>query len=601
MTAPRISGRAVTLSVCFVLYAQSVALAGTFPAASESDLDEIEALVRSAQFLSRTTFGPTKDDIADLAAEVLAVGEKRAFSQWIDDQFAIPATYHHPLAKQMILDDGFRDFVAANVRPARYRHYPWWHTALSAPDQLRQRMAWALSQIFVINQSPAGFGTRRMDASGEPQYLGIVDYYDMLLENAFGNYRDLLEDVTLHPIMGVFLSHLRNPKGDPATGQFPDENYAREVEQLLSIGLYELKRSGVIKTDSSGAPIPAYDNDDIRSFARVFTGLTYARSRSFTRAQPNFHEPMMMREDYHDTGAKRLLRGTVLPPGQPGMKDISDALDNLSQHSNVGPFIGRLLIQRFVKSNPTRSYIRSVTAAFESGGSGGRGNFRAVLKAILLHPEAMNSLKYRTLRKSSAMKIKGKGTEHSRMQEPVLRYTAFLRAFDTISNHPSGYFQIASMYNSLHQEVYQAPHVFNFYLPNHRAAGPVQSYEPSTKVPNGTLYTPEFEIFDSVTANRIANRFRIDVRDAAVNLRGLDANGLFSFELLLNFSEEEALAANPNDLVRQLDLLLCSGTMNDKARTKLAKIVSQETNDPAMRARGAILSMLTSPDCAIHQ
>lgn len=600
MTEPRVAGRLIALGLCSLLFARGAALAGTFPAATEAHIDEIEALVRSAQFLSRATFGPTKDEIAELAARVLEVGDKKAFGQWIDDQFSMPPTYHHPLAKQMILDDGYADFLEQGVtRAGRYRHYPWWNAALTAPDQLRQRMAWALSQIFVINQSPAGFGNRRNDASGEPQYLGIVDYYDMLIENSFGNYRDLLEDVTLHPIMGVFLSHVRNPKGDPATGQFPDENYAREVEQLLSIGLYELKISGEIKTNSSGEPIDAYDNNDIRNFARVFTGLNYAGGRSFERTGINYHDPMVMFEDYHDTGSKRLHRGAVLPPGQPGMKDISDALDNLFHHSNVAPFISRLLIQRFVKSNPTKRYIKSVARAFEGGE---RGNFRAVLRAILLHPEAMKSLKYRHLKKPWRLKIKTRGTEASRMQEPVLRYTAFLRAFDPVSNHPTGRILIPDMYGFLHQEVFRAPHVFNFYLPNHRAAGPVQSYVPSTKIPNGTLYTPEFELFDSVTANRIANRFRSDVIDAAANFRGLDANGVvFDYEILLDFSEEEALAANPASLMNHLDLLLCQGTMNDKARAKVTKIVASETDNPTARARGAILSLLTSPDCAIHE
>jgi uncharacterized protein (DUF1800 family) len=215
-------------------------------------------------------------------------------------------------------------------------------------------MAWALAQIFVVNQEGQGSNNRALDAAGEPMNLGVADYYDVLVANAFGDYRTTLGEVALHPVMGMFLSHFRNPKGDSAVGRFPDENFARESMQLLSIGLYLLREDGEVMTDSEGVPIPSFDGGDLAAMARVWTGLGFARSNRFDRGAPNLHEPMKMFEEWHDTGAKTLVGGVELPPGQPGMKDISAALDALAAHPNVGPFIGRLLIQRLVKSNPSR-------------------------------------------------------------------------------------------------------------------------------------------------------------------------------------------------------------------------------------------------------
>lgn len=592
---------AVLVSCSLAAYA-GISQAGSFPAPTRADQSRIQAELQAARFLANASFGPNAAEIKVLADQVQQSGAAQAFEDWIDAQFALPASYHEPLAKQMIVDDDWPSFVADGLSTRNYRYYSWWHSALTAPDQLRQRMAWALAQIFVINDHDGSFNSRSLEtATAEPQYLGVVNYYDMLLRNAFGNYRDTLGDVTLHPVMGVFLSHINNPKATATTE--PDENYAREVQQLFSIGLYELKETGEVKINKkTGDPIPSYDNEDIRNFARAFTGLGYAGGPRFGSNQRNFHQPMVMYEDYHDTDPKTLHNGTVLPAGQAGMADIQAALDNLFAHKNTGPFIARLLIQRFVKSNPSKNYIRDVARSFADNGNGVRGDFKAVLKTMLLHSEALKPYNLRVNKKAKTVEVSGGGTEDSRLQEPVLRYTAFLRAFmaNPATDHKAGYLSIGDYSHWLNQNAYKAHHVFNFYLPNHVPPGDLLTYRTSRQIPNHQLYAPEFEIMTSVAANRIANRFRSDVLDADVDLSTRDANGSYSFDIFLDFAEAESLAADPQALLRHLNLLLCRGLLTDTSRDELAAIISQTTDAPT-RARGAILALLTAPDCSVHE
>ena len=406
--------------------------------------------------------------------------------------------------------------------------------------------------------------------------------------------------MTRHPIMGNFLSHIRNKKADPLAGTFPDENYAREVQQLLSIGLYVIKQNGDFQTDKNKDPIPAYDNDDIVTFARVFTGLNYAGGTL------NLHDPMEMVEAWHDTEPKELHNGTLLPAGQGGEQDIDDALDNLFEHPNTGPFIARLLIQRFVKSNPTSRYIEAVAQAFENNGQGERGDFKAVLKEMLLNNEAMESYSFSTKRKPLALAVSGGGTEDSRLQEPVLRYAAFVRAFDGHSNHPDGRFSIPDRSYWLNQAPYRSPSVFNFYLPNHVPGGALQDYRPKGRVPNRTVYAPEFQIMTAVAANRIANLFRADVQDAELDLsvrrydQGTGTYANLAFQVDLDFSEEVALAADPDALLRHLDILLCHGSLSDGTRDTVASLLLT-TSNMDQRAKGAILALLSAPDCAVHE
>lgn len=631
MRLPILRGRTILSGLLLMFMLGSAVQAGTFSADSRSELSLIEAQVRASQFLSRATFGPTKAELDaqnpdSLASRILELGARNAFEEWIDTQFDLDPMLHHDLAMQMMEKDGFKPLeypptgttTPASTTPSttNYRHYAWWHAAISAPDQLRQRMAWALAQIFVINEISAGSGSRSLDvddgggSADHPRFLGVVDYYDMLMENAFGNYRTVLEEVTYHPVMGVFLSHRGNRKTNPDTGTFPDENYAREVQQLFSIGLYKIKRNGDYVLDKNKDPVPAYDNDDIETFARVFTGLDYYNGT-------NHHHRMRVFDDRHDTGEKVLHNGTVLPASEitgSTENDITGALDNLFHHQNTAPFISRLLIQRLVKSNPSSRYIDAVAAAFENNGADVRGDFKAVLKEILLNPEAMESYAFQVSRKNLTLTVKGGGTEHSRLQEPVVRYAAFLRAFEATpvlieegAEVPYTYLSIPNRSGVLNQEAYRSPSVFNFYRPDHVPQGELQHYRPKGRFPNKTVSAPEFQIMTSVAANTLANTLRSNVLNQKLyhSVRQYDAvsesASNIPLRIKLYFEEEIGLSGDPDALLHHLNILMCHGSLSDESRTSLAGIIGKPDYNAETRAEGAILALLTAPDCAVHE
>ena len=587
-----------------IVFAISVSLgnslqAGTFRVATSRDIRPTKARVQAARFLNRATFGPTLAEIESLSQQIVARGEKRALEAWIDAQFELPVEDHHSFIKQKMADDGFTP-DGGIVNRLRYRDHAFWHHAIAADDQLRQRVAWALAQIYVINKDGANtFNQTQADASGEAAWLGVVNYNDMLLRNAFGNYRTLLRDVSLHPIMGQFLTHLGNRKQDPLTGRFPDENFAREVMQLFSIGLYELKNDGSIRR-KKGELVPAYDNDDIREFSRVFTGLTFQAGAGVPqtfRNLINYHAPMAMVEEEHDTEAKTLLNGQVLPAGQSGLQDIDDAMDNLTNHPNTGPFIARLLIQRLVKSNPSKGYISRVARKFANNGKRVRGDMRAVVKAILMDQEALGAHVFRQVRlpdRSRGLRVTAKGTEHSRLREPAVRYVQMFRAFKAESNHPTGMMMIPS-WQDVGQAPYQSPSVFNFYLPDYQPQGDLIGYKASRNIPNGSLFAPEFQILTTVAATRFPNFLLRTIRQGQMRYT---ADG-FDAEINLNFDDQIALADDPVALLDQLDLLLCNGTLSDEAKTSIAEAIEEETDDLNVRARAAVIAVIISPDCAV--
>lgn len=591
--------RVVLLIALAALLCCEQSIAGTFRVANRRALRKLQREVQAAHFLSQATFGPTEDEISALAQRIRQIGVQDALSEWIDQQFELPMTSQEQTALQMISADGFSP-QTANIVHNRYKHQAWWHIAITSPDQLRQRMAWALFQIFVINDQGAGFGEQDNDISGQPQFLGVANYYDMLSENAFGNYRELLGDVTYHPIMGVFLTHVKNAKGNGV--RFPDENYAREIQQLFSIGLYKLRLNGQYEVDANGNLIDTYDNETIKSFARVFTGLTFDDAgRGFGNARRNYHDPMVMYDSEHDTDAKVLHNGTVLPAGQSGIQDIEMALDNLAEHPNVGPFISRLLIQRFTKSNPSKRYIRRVATAFNDS----NGDLKSLMKAILLDDEARNTQSYRQLRSPLRLEVTttqgALGTEQSRLREPVLRYTAMMRAYGSTSD-ANGFFSLPQLDYHLNQQAYRSPSVFNFYLPNHRPAGEFLEYQPSRRIPNRTVYAPEFEIMSAVATNRLNNRLRGAVYDSVETFTLLNNSaGTFRASISMDFSDEINMAGNPDELLSHLDLLLCHGSMSNRTKEIISAAIAEETTNATDRARGAILAVLTSPDCAVSE
>ncbi|MEM7802520.1 MAG: DUF1800 family protein, partial [Chloroflexota bacterium] len=469
----------------------------------------------------------------------------------------------------------------------------WWQALMTNPDQLRQRVANALSQIMVISTRP-----------DELEDLGtaIGSFHDMLLRHAFGNFRDLLYDVTLHPAMGFYLSHAGNQRSDSSINRFPDENYAREIMQLFSIGLFELNSDGTRRKDSSGNDIPTYDNSDIREFAKIFTGLTYTTDEGTNGADEDFEQaflatetcriPMAMFDQFHEPGEKRLLNGEVVPSGQTGLQDVNDAIDNLFNHPNVGPFIGRLLIQRLVKSNPSHAYIGRVAAAFNNNGSGIRGDMRAVIKAILLDAEARNPSFI-------------SDDTHGMLREPFIRYTQLCRSFEARNANGENLFYNAGYQaaENLSQYPFASPSVFNFYMPDYQPLGPLL---------NGDVDAPEFQITTSVSTIKYFNFMeQIILGDELMDIVGREAEDpdeeLTSTippisNVGLNLDPYAAMEGNVAAVIERLNLILTYGSMSDEMLAIISQAVTDlysADGDWDDAVRFAILLFMTSPEYAI--
>jgi len=521
---------------------------------------------QASRFLAQATFGPTMDSIAELRQ----LGYN--YGAWIDREAAKPATSAVALLEAARTAGKITQSDRATNRRARTQ------VMLTASDQLRQRVAYALSQIMVISDA---------DSNVQNGRDGSSSYWDMFARNALGNFRTLLMDVTRHPMMGRYLSHYKNRKADPAAGTRPDENYAREVMQLFSIGLYQLNADGSYITDGAGRPLETYTNEQITEFARVFTGFTDASANNtgtgtgradFPTAAQNYTEPMRMWEQQHDTGAKNLLnypgaRKPTLPAGQSGLQDVQDAIDNLVEHPSTAPFISRLLIQRLVTSNPSHGYVARVAAAFVNNGAGVRGDLLAVVKAILLDPEA----------RSLAMLT---DPEHGKLREPFLRVTHTLRAGRfTVQDGTLPYDLGAFTENTMGQFPLGSPSVFNFYSPD---------YEPPGPIANARLVGPEFQILNAVFAVTLPNTFNT-----------LITNGTGRFRL--NLSDLETLAADNAALLDRLDLLFTHGTLSAESRAAIrtaldgitAGMVPANSTLAQQRARLGVYLILLSPDYAI--
>ncbi len=502
-------------------------------------------LASAAKLLDLTTFGADYAQIDSTAR----VGN----DAWLDQQFTTSPTNHLPIVLRYTNQYGFNN---QNPMSGTFRRFAWWEATLTAPDQLRQRVAYALTQIFVVSDNNDAIFLNP---------LALSSYYDMLLANAFGNFRDLLKAVTLHPVMGVYLSHVNNAKANPATNTFPDENYAREVMQLFCIGLFELNSDGSQKRDANGNPIPTYDNGDIQEFAKVFTGLSYGPAPSggasfFGNPTPVLHVPMRMFEAHHDTTAKQLLNGVVVPAGQTGMQDIDAAVDNLFNHPNVGPFIGRLLIQRLVTSNPSPSYIGRVSAAFAGNGSVPRGDMETVLRAVLEDPEAASGI---------------------RLREPFLRYVAMHRTLHATSadgTYPAlGY--IGQFL--LQQNVLSSPSVFNFYSPN---------FSPAGELGQAGKVAPEMQITTDSTIVGYANL----VAYALYGQQSIDTPANFP-TIHLDLSDLEALAGDPIALVDRIDLLFTDARMDAATKTAIRTAIEPLASDLPGRTKLALYLALISP------
>lgn len=507
--------------------------------------------METIRFLSQTTFGATPE----LTDHVIELG----FEKWIDEQFAIQPNYLAPSIEE-IFQTTFEIHLAEGGDsldfPVRsnwvHLDYAWWDNTMKGKDLLRQRMAYALSEILVISAESnlSGYG------------LALAVYYDILIKHAFGNFRDILEDVTYNPAMGVYLSHLNNSKTDTINGSYPDENYAREIMQLFSIGLFELNQDGTLKLDGSGNTIPTYNNEDIKEFAKIFTGLGIG-ARKDTIA-PVFYSSlynadvtvrMKMYEEHHEPGEKHLLNGYVVDAGQTGDEDITNALDHLFNHENVGPFLAKRLIQHFVKSNPTPEYVAAVSAVFANNGAGVRGDMGAVLKAILLHPEA---------RSCEWINDSAQG----KLREPILRYTSVARHFGGFSPYDDRYWNLSYNFrNDVDQHPLHAPTVFNFFGP---------AYSPNGAISENGLIAPEFEIHNSRTSINYANWVYYWVEyEYLLACRSSDVPEENDNVTATNLTELYEYAKDEDALLDRLDLVLCHGQLSDRTRGIIKETISE--------------------------
>lgn len=534
----------------------------------------------AARFLTQATFGPTEADID----RVMAIG----YGAWIDEQFARPAFAHRATWEATDAAAKVIDPLASAGQNGAINSF--WRAATSGQDQLRQRVAYSLSQLMVISMQDGTVGDN-------PR--AVAAYLDLLADKGLGTYRDLLEGVSLHPMMGVYLSHLRNQKADPVSGRVPDENYSREVVQLFSIGLHELNADGSARMNGA-SPIETYVPADISGLAKVFTGWSWdcpawPANGCFTSgavsgvSDPDrYFKPMRGYAQYHSTDAKVFLGTTIAAqnPADPSAS-LRLALDRLASHPNVGPFIGKQLIQRLVTSNPSPAYVSAVGAAFANNGSGLRGDMRHVVKTILMHPEARTS-----------------ANNSGKLREPVLRLSAFMRAFGFASD--SGEFRVGNTDNpgtALGQTPMRSPSVFNFYRPGYVA--------PGTQAAAANLVVPEMQIVHETTVAGYVNYMRDNVSAGVGATNAAFGNRR---DLQGNFSAEIALAGTPTDLVALLNRKLMYGSMPAALATEIDGAVAsitipaatgsnQAAIDTARRSRvnTAIFLTLVSPEFQVQR
>ena len=532
----------------------------------------------ASRFLQHASLG---HDLTEID-QVIQMG----YESWVDSQFVVPKSFsilqkirdYHKIIK----DSTANPAATVGSRPWRYA---WWQYFMSSPDLLRQRVALALSEICVISENSA-FG-------GNAYAMG--PYYDILLDHAFGNYKDLLRDITYNPAMSVYLTHLNNPKSNPATNTYPDENYAREIMQLFTLGTVLLNNDGTEILDNEDRPIDAYDNDDILEFSKIFTGLTWADRTQFGRGALNdtsYIPDLVMWNSFHEPGVKNLLNGFQVPNRVPvdGVADINDALQNLFDHPNTPPFVCKRLIQRMVTSNPSPAYVNDVANVFINNGSGVRGDMKAVIKAILLHQEA-------------------KGCEncdvavYGMLREPMVRYFQIHKAFNAFSTSGNYRNDLSNLVVLTGQRPLASPSVFNFFQSDFQPIGPIADAD---------LFGPEFQITNAQTIQGFVNGLYRWLFDGDIS----DEFGLYTGEPSANYSNQIAsldlsteVSLTNNDqlhiLLDRLNLILANGSLSEATlftiKTVLEQFPNVSTTEKRQKVTLAIYLVMTSPDYQIKR
>ena len=522
---------------------------GSEVAANASDTAAVQSQktptqAEAARFLVQATFGPNEAEINRLSA--------MSYGAWIDEQMAKPQTLH-----RLYINQATADLASVGQQISSTNFFDsWWSQALGSEDQLRQRAAFALSELMVISFT---------DSTLRNQTRGVASYYDVLGEKAFGNFRDLLESTALHPMMGIYLSWLKNEKEDAKTGRVPDLNFAREITQLFAVGEYKLNVDGSNQMGADGRPAPAYTAKDLEGLSQMFTGYSwYAGPQPTDRTNRRFYgndaslerdwRPMQSynnytaNTDFHSISEKKFWGVTV--PAQTKSDNEGDfkiAIDTVFNNPSVGPFVSKQLIQRLVTSNPSPAYVGRVATIFNDNGKGVRGDMAAVWKAILLDTEA------RTVSTSPS---------YGKVREPVIRLANMLRAFNatSVSTRYTGIGNTDDPASRLNQTPMFAPTVFNFFRPG---------YVPSGKaLTDAGLVVPELQITHDVSVAGYMNYIRAWVQ--------LDKNR----DIQHAYTAEIALADKPTELVDRMNLLLFGGTMPDTLRTQLTTAVTSRVIPP---------------------
>ena len=479
-----------------------------------------ENALAAFRFLRRATWGPRPGEVSALAAN--------GVDAFLNDQFAAPVSEYPDTLYSL---------------PVEMTQEHFMHLALTGPDQLRQRVAWALHKIWVVSA---------IDINNAG---AIVNYQRTLMNGAFGNYRDVMKNVTLNPAMGRYLNMLNN-RAQSLTGVPPNENYARELMQLFTVGIPRLNPDGSIIRDENGLEVPVYSETDVKELARIFTGWTFGDGNPLTiptrSGSENYRVPMEAVARYHDVGAKMFL-GHEFAANQTAQQDLDQALDVLFNHPNVGPFIGRQLILQLVTSNPSPAYVAAVAAAFNDNGAGVRGDMQAVIRAVLTHPEAGLS-----------------SPNSGKLSEPVLFIVSQLRALNaSVTDHPF----MSDKAEEMGQKVFFPGSVFSYFSPGFRVRGTVG--------PTGApLGGPEFQVLTSVTAL------------VRANFVGSLLGGHFGTDVVFDYGPFTSRAADPAVLVDYCAELFMGSRISPEMRAEIILAV-RASSASSMRERSRTAIYLT--------
>ena len=429
------------------------------------------SLTQAARLLDQTTFGPTLTAIQQV--------QQLGTAGYLNLQFATPTTLMPAIPNPPVaLCPAGTEFCAQSS---------FWQNALTANDQLRQRVAFALSEMFVVSTDMVNART-------------IPSYQNLLANDAFGNFQQLMNDVATSPAMGQYLDMLDS--GAPPAGLIADENFARELMQLFTTGLYLVNPDGTLQLNAQGLPQPVYTQLQVQAYARALTGWTYANPTggvptSFPNGVPNYDQPMQAIEVSHDITSKVLLDGVTLPAGQTAEEDLAGVIASIFNHPNVGPFVSRQLIQHLVTSFPSPAYVGRVAAVFANDGSGVRGDMKAVITAILNDPEARAADTNATV-------------DGGHLREPILYFTGILRALEFTNVNTQGSYYVASSYTApLGETPYAAASVFNFFPPSYVIPGTAIN-APEFAQENTAAAIARLNLADSIVRNHLTS-FNIDM------------------------------------------------------------------------------------------